>query len=166
VLHRALKQIGQDGVASWPQQRRADLNNFWTTSLKQIGIIISPSELGSLNAAIETMLTDQKGQWILDSHIESHCEQELSYFDTDSQTVKTSIIDRTFIENHTRWIIDYKYSRPNDGETEQQFAQRQTEAYRGQLKHYAELYRHIDKYPVRCALYFPQTAVFIEVAGN
>ena len=29
-----------------------------------------------------------------------------------------------------------------------------------------KIYRHIDKYSVRCALYFPQTAVFIEVAGN
>ncbi len=131
-----------------------------------MGIIVTPKELDSLQSAIENMLEDDKGQWILDNHIESHCEQELSYFDADSQTVKTSIIDRTFIDNETRWIIDYKYSRPNDNETEQQFAQRQTEAYSGQLRHYAQLYRHIDKYSVRCALYFPQTAVFIEVAGN
>jgi ATP-dependent helicase/nuclease subunit A len=166
VLHRTLKQIGQDGVNSWPQQRRADLRAFWTSSLKQMGIIVSIKELDSLMAAIENILLDEKGRWILGNHIESHCEQELSYFDTDSQSVKTSVIDRTFIEDDTRWIIDYKYSRPNDNETEQQFAQRQTEAYRGQLRHYAQLYRHIDKYSVRCALYFPQTAVFIEVAGN
>jgi ATP-dependent exoDNAse (exonuclease V) beta subunit len=128
--------------------------------------MVTQTELESLAAAIEKMLQDNKGYWILDSHIESHCEQELSYFDADSKTVKTSIIDRTFVENDIRWIIDYKYSRPNDDETEQQFSQRQTEAYRGQLNHYAQLYRHIDKYSVRCALYFPQTAVFIEVAGN
>jgi ATP-dependent helicase/nuclease subunit A len=131
-----------------------------------MGIIVSPSELDSLVSAIENMLEDEKGRWILDKHIEGDCEQQLSYFDTDTQSVKTSIIDRTFVEDDTRWIIDYKYSRPNDGETEQQFVQRQTEAYSGQLKHYAQLYRHIDKYSVRCALYFPQTAVFIEVAGN
>jgi ATP-dependent exoDNAse (exonuclease V) beta subunit len=166
ILHRTLKQIGQDGIDNWPQQRRADLNIFWTTGLKQAGLIVSPAELESLNAAIETMLADEKGLWILDNHVESHCEQELAYFDTDSQTVKTSIIDRTFVENDTRWIIDYKYSRPNDNETAQQFIQRQTEAYSWQLKHYAQLYRHIDNYSVRCALYFPQTAVFIEVAGN
>ena len=166
VLHRTLKQIGQEGIDSWPQQRRAGLTSFWISSLKQMGIMVSTSELASLSAAIENMLNDPKGRWILNNHIENQCEQELSYFDADSQTVKTSIIDRTFVENQTRWIIDYKYSRPNDDETEQQFSQRQTEAYQGQLKHYAQLYRHIDKYSVRCALYFPQTAVFIEVAGN
>jgi ATP-dependent exoDNAse (exonuclease V) beta subunit len=166
VLHRTLKQIGQDGIDSWPQQRRADLRAFWSSSLKQMGIIVSINELDSLMAAIENILSDEKGRWILGNHIESHCEHELAYFDTDSQTVKTSVIDRTFIEDNTRWIIDYKYSRPNENETEQQFAQRQTEAYSGQLRHYAQLYRHIDKYSVRCALYFPQTAVFIEVAGN
>ena len=166
VLHRTLKQIGQEGIDSWPQKRRAGLSSFWKSSLKQMGIMVSTSELASLSAAIETMLNDAKGRWILDNHIENQCEQELSYFDADSQTVKTSIIDRTFVENQTRWIIDYKYSRPNDDECEQQFSQRQTEAYRGQLNHYAQLYRHIDKYSVRCALYFPQTAVFIEVAGN
>ena len=166
VLHRTLKQIGQDGIDCWPQQRRANLRDFWTSSLKQIGIIVSIIELDSLMTAIENILSDEKGRWILGNHIESHCEHELSYFDTDSQTVKTSVIDRTFVEDDTRWIIDYKYSRPNDNETTQQFAQRQTEAYRGQLRHYAQLYRHIDKYSVRCALYFPQTAVFIEVAGN
>lgn len=166
VLHRTLKQIGQEGIENWPKQRRAGLSAFWTSSLKQMGIIVSLSELDSLVSAIENMLEDEKGRWILDKHIEGDCEQQLSYFDTDTQSVKTSIIDRTFVEDDTRWIIDYKYSRPNDGETEQQFVQRQTEAYSGQLKHYAQLYRHIDKYSVRCALYFPQTAVFIEVAGN
>lgn len=166
VLHRTLKQIGQEGIDNWPKKRRAGLNVFWSSSLKQMGIIVSRAELDSLTAAIEKMLQDNKGRWILDNHIESDCEQELSYFDADSQTVKTSIIDRTFLEKDTRWIIDYKYSRPNDDETELQFTQRQTEAYRGQLNHYAQLYRHIDKYSVRCALYFPQTAVFIEVAGN
>ena len=165
VLHRTLKQIGREGIDSWPQQRRADLSAFWTSSLKQMGIIVTPKELDSLKSAIENMLEDAKGQWILDNHTESHCEQELSYFDTDSQTVKTSIIDRTFIESNTRWIIDYKYSRPNDNETEQQFAQRQTETYRSQLNHYAQLYRQLEQKSVRCALYFPQTAVFIEVAG-
>ena len=166
VLHRALKQIGQEGIDSWPQKRRAGLSTFWISSLRQMGIMVSPSELDSLSATIENMLNDKKGRWILDNHIESHCEHELSYFDADSQAVKTSIIDRTFIENDTRWIIDYKYSRPNEDETEQQFIQRQTDAYSGQLKHYAQLYRHIDKYSVRCALYFPQTAVFIEVEDN
>jgi ATP-dependent exoDNAse (exonuclease V) beta subunit len=112
------------------------------------------------------MLQDNKGRWILDDHFENDCEQALSYFDADSQSVKTSIIDRTFIENGTRWIIDYKYSRPNIDESEQCFSQRQIEIYSPQLAHYAALYQKLETNKVRCALYFPQTSVFIELSGN
>jgi ATP-dependent exoDNAse (exonuclease V) beta subunit len=166
VLHRALKQIGQEGIDNWPKQRRQGLPGFWTSNLKQLGIIATQDEIKTLASALENMLQDNNGRWILDKHIDSHCEQALSYFDSDTNKVKTSIIDRTFIENDTRWIIDYKYSRPNDDESEQSFSQRQIDIYRPQLTHYAELYQKLERKKVRCALYFPQTAVFIEVTGN
>lgn len=166
VLHRTLKQIGLEGINSWPKERRMRLSHFWTSTLKQLGIIATHNEIITLSTAIENMLQDNKGRWILDDHFESDCEQALSYFDADSQSVKTSIIDRTFIENGTRWIIDYKYSRPNVDESEQCFSQRQIEIYSPQLAHYAALYQKLETNKVRCALYFPQTSVFIELSGN
>ena len=166
VLHRTLKQIASDGIDLWPIERRDKLENSWLSTLKQLGILATNQELCQLKNAVETMLSDPKGQWILDTHNDGQCEQELSYFDSGSQSIKTSIIDRTFVDKDIRWIIDYKYTAPVDNESEQSFTQRQIEIYRPQLDHYAELYQQLEQNKVRCALYFPQTAVFIEVTGN
>ena len=71
-----------------------------------------------------------------------------------------------FIDGGFRWIIDYKYAAPNINESEQNFYQRQIETYSPQLNHYAQLYQKLETKKVRCALYFPQTAVFIELTGD
>jgi hypothetical protein len=166
ALHRTLKQIASDGINHWPLERRNTLESLWLATLKQLGVLATNKELKQLRQSVETMLNDTRGQWILDAHDDGHCEQALSYFDNLSQSVKTSIIDRTFIDNQQRWIIDYKYSAVADNESEKSFIARQTEAYRPQLNHYAELYQKLESRKVRCALYFPQTSVFIEVTRN
>ena len=166
ALHRTLKQIANDGLQAWPHERRNSLDKSWISSLKQLGIIATSKEISALKGAIETMLNDDRGQWILSAHKDSQCEQALSYFDNVSQSIKTSFIDRTFIDNDERWIIDYKYTAPIESESNQSFAQRQIEAYRPQLNHYSQLYQKLGAKSVRCALYFPLTAVFIEVTGN
>jgi ATP-dependent helicase/nuclease subunit A len=166
ALHRTLKQIASDGIKNWPLERRNTLESGWLATLNELGILATDKELKQLRQSVETMLSDTRGQWILDTHDDGHCEQALSYFDDQSQSVKTSVIDRTFIDNQQRWIIDYKYSAAADNESEKSFIARQTEAYSPQLNHYAELYQKLEPTKVRCALYFPQTAVFIEVTRN
>ena len=166
ALHRTLKQIASDGINHWPLKRRNTLESGWLATLKQLGILATNKELKQLRQSVETMLNDTRGQWILDAHEDGHCEQALSYFDDISQSVKTAIIDRTFIDNQQRWIIDYKYSAATDNESETSFIARQIDAYKPQLNHYAELYQKLESRKVRCALYFPQTSVFIEVTRN
>ena len=78
----------------------------------------------------------------------------------------TSVIDRTFIHNGSRWIIDYKLSQPAEGEPAEQFIRRQSSAYSAQLSHYAKLYGSMQPNPVRCALYFPQIPMFIELEAE
>ena len=73
------------------------------------------------------------------------------------------MIDRTFVADGQRWIIDYKLSSPGDSESREDFIARQSRAYQAQLRHYANLYRELEKRPVRCALYFPGTALFVEM---
>lgn len=166
ALHRTLKQIASDGIDKWPLDRRNTLGESWKSTLKQLGIIASAEDLSGLKQSIETMLDDSRGRWILDQHEDQHCEQELCYFDSLSQSYKKSVIDRTFVHSGERWVIDYKYAVPMNNESEQSFCQRQIESYKPQLDHYAQLYQKLDTKKVRCALYFPQTAVFIEVTAN
>mgnify|MGYP000096936664 FL=1 len=96
-------------------------------------------------------------------HPQAKCEQALGYNHPEQNRAGTSVIDRTFIDKGERWIIDYKFSKPAAEESEAQFIAKQSRAYQGQLRHYANLYKGLEEYPVRCALYFPQIPMFIEV---
>ena len=166
VLHRTLKQIANEGLTKWTEQRIAQLPTAWAAQLKEQGILASSAELDSLEDAIQRMLADPKGQWILHSHDQAQCEQALGYYQPEQNRAGTSVIDRTFVDQGLRWIIDYKFSRPAADESEAQFIARQTNAYQGQLRHYANLYRSLQDNPVRCALYFPQIPMFIEVEAE
>ena len=163
VLHRSLKQIANDGLRAWPNDRIHRLPAAWTGQLKELGILVSEQELEDLSKAIYTITQEAKGQWILGNHEEAYCEQSLSHSLSGSDKVGVSIIDRTFIDGGFRWIIDYKFAQPNDSESLSQFEQRQIDRYLPQLAHYANLYRQIGSEPVRCALYFPQIGLFSEV---
>ena len=166
VLHRTLKQIASEGLCQWPQQRLEKLPPGWAAQLKEQGILATEPELASLGTAIKTMLEDPVGQWILHNHPEGHCEQSLGYCNQEQNRSGISVIDRTFVEDGERWIIDYKFSAPGADESEEEFIARQCSLYQGQLRHYANLYRALETKPVRCALYFPQSALFAEVDVN
>ena len=129
-------------------------------------MLAQPNELDSLLQALNIMLADERGRWILERHDQAQCEQALGYKYTDSGHMGTSVIDRTFIDDGVRWIIDYKFSQPAQGESEAQFINRQSRAYSAQLSHYAKVYRSMQPNPVRCALYFPQIPMFIELEAE
>lgn len=163
VLHRTLKQIASEGLCQWPQQRLEKLPSGWAAQLKEQGMLATEQELTSLATAIQTMLDDSVGQWILRNHPQARCEQSLGYHHREQNRSGISVIDRTFVDDGQRWIIDYKFSAPEAGESEEEFIARQCNLYQGQLKHYANLYRELENKPVRCALYFPRTALFTGV---
>ena len=170
VLHRTLKQIANEGIDNWPSARLDQLPTSWAAQLKELGILARQDELENLLGAVQTMLADDRGRWILQPHKQAACEQALGYQYSDSGRIGTSVIDRTFIdetiEGSVRWIIDYKFSQPAEGESQAQFSGRQISAYSGQLNHYATLYRSLEPNPVRCALYFPQIPMFIELEAE
>ena len=163
ILHRTLKQIANEGLIKWTAPRIEQLPNAWAAQLKEQGILASSDELNSLSNAINQMLADPKGQWILQCHGQAKCEQALGYYQPEQNRAGTSVIDRTFVDQGIRWIIDYKFSKPKAGESEAQFRTKQIGAYQNQLRHYANLYKGLEDNPVRCALYFPQIPLFIEV---
>ena len=166
VLHRTLKQIALEGLENWPLERRQQLPIGWAAQLKQQGIIATDTELAKLSQSLETMLADDKGQWLLQPHPDHQSEYALSYFNKTANKIATSIIDRTFVADGTRWIIDYKFANPEPSESLEEFAKRQTDQYQSQLNHYASLFSRYDNKPVRCGLYFPSVALFHEVYSN
>jgi len=73
--------------------------------------------------------------------------------------LQRAVIDRTFICDGTRWIVDYKSSTPSEGQKMEDFVQHQVETYRSQLNRYASLFNE----PVKAMLYFPAIPASTEV---
>ncbi len=148
LLHRILKYFADTGI------RKVDLAR-WRIQLIELGVSASELDTGLslLNQAVQGILNDPKGQWILQAHEESACEYALHTVYNNKPT--RIVMDRTFVDNNQRWIIDYKLGVPDEIET-----------YAHQLQHYAQILRQIDKRPIRLGLYFPLTTTWKELVCN
>ena len=110
--------------------------------------------------AINNCLASEHGKWILESREESHCEYAITAV-LDGQA-RNMVLDRTFIENGTRWIIDYKTSSHSGGDLEG-FLKNEAGRYHDQLQGYKNAVAITETLPIRTALYFPLLDRFCEL---
>jgi len=154
VLHRTLQQVVEEGVSSWNAERITRQQPAWAIQLQQLGVNNGDAACQLLSDTITAMCNDPKAQWLLDnSHCASACEQEIFYQSQNKQ--RKAIIDRTFIDNGQRWIIDYKSAHPEGNESLDSFLQGQRQAHQPQLDGYASLFAELEHLPIQTALYFP-----------
>jgi len=102
--------------------------------------------------AIENCLASKQGKWILKNHEDARCEYAITAV-LDNQP-RNMVLDRTFIEDGTRWIIDYKTSSHGGGDLEG-FLKNEATRYREQLQRYKDAMAIAENLPVKTALYFP-----------
>ena len=164
TLHRALKQVALEGVKAWPKTRVKGLTKGWRGQLRELGVLASDSELQELLRAVSDTLEDPTGLWLLNGYADSKTELALDYQFPDEPQVQRSIVDLTFIADQTRWIIDYKYSLPEDPHGLEEFSRNMQQRYTAQLQHYSRLLQEIGPHPVRCGLYFPRIPMFMEIS--
>lgn len=107
-----------------------------------------------LKTALNNILSDKTGQWLL-SNEHQHSRQEWQISSLHGGKLNKSIIDRSFVENGTIWIIDYKLSSPRPNEAEDNFLRRMAKTYQPQLEKYRSLVSQIDSRPIKTLLYFP-----------
>jgi ATP-dependent helicase/nuclease subunit A len=115
-----------------------------------------------MTRAIDTCLASERGRWILADHEDAHCEYEITAMLEGDLPVSMKL-DRTFTEDGTRWIIDYKTSSHAGGDLES-FLKSEANRYRGQLRRYREALALTDPRPIKTALYFPLLDCFREVS--
>ena len=104
-----------------------------------------------------TLAAAGPGRWILSNrHHQARSEWALTCVDPVTGRIEDLVIDRTFVDcdSGIRWLIDYKNSRPEPGETLDEFFSRQAGVYREQLLRYRHALRELAHEPLRCALYF------------
>jgi ATP-dependent helicase/nuclease subunit A len=105
--------------------------------------------LNTAQQQITTLFNSEIGQWIIQQH---PCEKnEYEWLTFENNEIITRIIDRTFIADNIRWIIDFKTG------TETPEAQKK---HQEQVNQYAKLFT--DELPIRGGLYYLATGNWIE----
>ena len=163
VLHRCFETIVNQGLDTWSKSRVAQMRPSVKTALLAEGV--SPLNLESNvekgMRAIQNILSHDKGRWILQNHQEDKAEYALTNF--KDKVFKDKIIDRTFVDENVRWIVDYKTGEHQGGDLEKFFID-EIEGYRDQLESYEQLIRlQGETRPINKALYYPLHQRLIEI---
>ena len=160
IIHRTLQNLlgiaNSIDFAQW----QASQMPFWKIQLKQHGW--SQDEIAQaiqkITRAITNTLNDKYGLWLLDdSHARSACELAITHKQGNHIDLKLreNIIDRTFIANGVRWIIDYKSSEPSATQNIADFITQEVTAYKAQLARYKACFAALGETDIKTALYFP-----------
>ena len=157
LVHRCLELIAGQGVEAWSAERVAALQPAYRRWLDARGHAADEAASGAAEAvaALRATLSSDTGRWLLAAHPEAAAEQ--GWTSADAAGLSHHVIDRSFIADGARWIIDYKTARLPDAE----LAAR-AESHRPQLERYARLFAG-DPLPVRAAIYFPLQGRLIEL---
>ena len=157
LVHRYLELIARSGLQDWSTARLMALSVASQRWLAGQGH--SPEEAASgaadVVAALVTTLNSESGCWVLADHPEAAAEQAWS--SRDGEVTVNHVIDRVFVADGCRWIIDYKTVRVPESDLPQRAA-----GYRAQLDRYASLFADAGL-PVRRAIFFPLQGCLCEL---
>ena len=155
VAHRLFAQVARDGLAAWDSARVAALVARVRAELAGEGV--DQQELDgaatSVLDALGRLIADERGRWLFDpDHVEARSEWALAGIEDGA--VAHVVIDRSFVADGVRWIVDFK-TGAHEGADIDAFIDREVARYRDQLERYAHFVRGQDARPIRLGLYFP-----------
>jgi ATP-dependent exoDNAse (exonuclease V) beta subunit len=159
VVHRYLQQIADLGVESWTAATAAVSAAAIRLELQLLGVDPVDVEAATARvvAALNGALADPRGRWVLGSHTDARSELRMTL--RSGNLLEHVRLDRTFVEEDTRWIIDFKTGQ-HEGSDIDAFLASEVERYRSQLERYARAITAIDARPVQVGLYFPLLQAF------
>ena len=127
----------------------------WAQELSRLGI---PDQgiteaLDLVKKAVRQVQQSEHGAWLF-GELRATDQAELSLMHaTESQQLNQLIVDRTFVEGDTRYIIDYKLSEPTADLSS--FLKQEVDHYRSQLVAYCEALNAAQMMSTKLFLYFP-----------
>lgn len=152
LIHKYLELIAHDSLAQWPHARLQSVlpaMQHWLVQQGHAPIAAQDAAAQALRQ-LQTTLNSSDGQWVLSPHTQARSEwAQATAHDSGSAT---HIIDRTFICEGIRWIIDYKTT------TESQPSPSQ---WSEQLQRYAQLFG--PEHPIQMAIFFTHTGQLLRL---
>ena len=154
VVHRYLQRIAEHGLERWSAQRIAELEPAFTRELELLGVERAelPGAAARVVAALSRSLADQNGRFLLGPHDEARSELRLTL--RAGAALEHIRLDRTFVAEGKRWIVDFKTSAHEGGGLDA-FLDSEVARYAPQLERYAAAVAAGDSRPLQLALYFP-----------
>jgi ATP-dependent exoDNAse (exonuclease V) beta subunit len=158
LVHRVLEIVAGEGLAAWPATRIAALEPAWRRWLAARGHAAPEAAGGAAEAAaaLQATLASAAGRWLLAAHPGAAAEQ--AWTSREGEVAVNHVIDRTFIADGCRWIVDYKTVRADESDLPSR-----AEGFRPQLERYARLFAG-DPLPLRLAVFFTLQARLVELA--
>jgi len=164
LVHRLLQVIGDQGLENWTDSGGVSRQADWCRHhLASKGVQAEKADaiIARATRAIENCLASEQGRWILGNHEGARCEYGITTV-VGSQP-RNLVLDRTFVADDTRWIIDYKTSSHGGGDLDG-FLRNEAERYREQLSRYKNAIAITETRPIKTALYFPMLDQLLEVS--
>ena len=165
LVHRVLQHIAETGLERWTGAGGFAAQADWChRQLREAGVSGRAAEpvVARVAQAVARCTASQDGRWILAPHAEAGCEVPLTAL-IDGRPCHL-VLDRTFVVDGIRWIIDYKTSTHAGGDLEG-FLESEKTRYRGQLERYRAALALSEDRPIRTALYFPLLDRLVAVDG-
>jgi len=152
LVHRYLEMMATDGLDAWPASRFEDARarvHQWFAS-RGYGLEDCVKATNDVRDNLISVINSATGRWILGPHESAQCEAGITT--TENGSSRSHIVDRTFVENGIRWVIDYKTTRYT-GDDLEGFLNERAESYRAQMERYASLYQTAGQ-QLNVAIYF------------
>jgi ATP-dependent helicase/nuclease subunit A len=163
VYHAFVQRIAAEGVSQWDVARVAKEKSSIEHALRSAGALSSEMAAATerVSRALEVTLADEKGRWILGAGEQARSEWSIVRLRDGRLT--SAAVDRTFVDDGVRWIVDFKtgaLAEADEGAADGDPVARRRAQYAPQLATYRDLLRaHAgagDTVPIRLALYFPE----------
>jgi ATP-dependent exoDNAse (exonuclease V) beta subunit len=154
VVHRYLQRIAEQGVEQWSERRVLESTSVFARELELLGVDAAElaSAAGRVAAALARALSDRHGRFVLGAHAEARSELKMTL--RAGHALEHIRLDRTFVAEGRRWIVDFKTSAHEGGDL-RAFLDSEVERYAPQLERYAAAVAASDSRPVQLCLYFP-----------
>ena len=150
VVHRWLQRISDDGLGSWNVERVQAIAPHIQRELAATGIVGNElkAACNRVAQALTSALSESRARWLLGPQQDARSELRLTV--RIGGATRRIVLDRTFLDQGRRWIVDYK-TGTHEGADVEGFLDRERLRYSGQL----ELYAQALGGAAQLGLYFP-----------
>ena len=156
LAHLYIEMMANSNLSEWPASRidaSVPAMRFWLLQKNHAEKEVNLQVANIVNALIKTTNSPQ-GAWMLAPRASRQAELSISATDANAEPQEHRI-DLTFIENDTRWIIDYKLTAADE-------TPEVTEQHRVQLERYTALFVS-ENLPIKKAVFFLSVGKLIDL---